>query len=253
MNIETLYRRHFEVLNRTDHEIYRYVREHRKACQGMNIVDLADCCHVSRTTISRFAKKLGFQGFAEMKAILRQEGVQSQKPTADIRQVVNIYNEVIQGIYTRDCRDVFKLIDDADQLYIYSNGTAQSTIAREIKRIFLNAEILFFEIRGKTETQRLLESITPGDVVFVVSHTGESQETLDFARQLKLRRVSMVSLTAVEENELAHLSTINLHITNLRVEKSILNTGYVSVSPFFLLVEMLFLKYIDYREALDES
>lgn len=63
----------------------------------------------------------------------------------------------------------------------------------------------------------------------------------------------MVSLTAVEENELAHLSTINLHITNLRVEKSILNTGYVSVSPFFLLVEMLFLKYIDYREALDES
>ncbi len=253
MNLDTRYHTHFTDLNPNDHAIYQYIRNHREECQQLSINALAERCHVSRTTILRFTKKLGFQGFAEMKVLLRQERPQPAESASGIKQVVAIYNDVIQGIYTRDCWDVFQYMDQANRLYIYSNSMAQSTIAREIKRIFLNAQKLFFEIKGRTETQRVLESITPQDMVFILSHTGESQETLAFARKLRLKDIPTVSITTVEENELAHLSTINLHITNLCVEKSTLNSDYVSVSPFFLLVEMLFLKYLDYREAQNES
>lgn len=249
MKLEERYNQFHKSFTENDEMIWQYLKKNRADCVGKSINALAEQCCVSRTTILRFAKKLGFDGYSELKVTLRQEAEGRGERLSNITQVVGLYNDVIHRIHKRDCRDVFKLIDQARNLYVYSSGMAQSTVAREITRIFMNVEKLFFEIKGKAETSHVLETISSRDVVFMISYSGESEETVGFARSLKIRNVPIVSITTLHENELAKLSDINFYISSLTLEKGNWDMGYTSLTTFYILVEMLFLKYREYREA----
>lgn len=249
MKLEERYNQFHKNFNESDEMIWQYIKKNRADCIGESINALADRCNVSRTTILRFSKKLGFEGYSEFKITLRQESQGGREHLSNINQVVGLYNDVIRQIHQRDCRDVFRLIDNARGLYVYSSGMAQSTVGREMTRVFMNAERLFFEIKGKAEISHILETISPKDVVFMISYSGASEETVGFARALKIRGVPMVSMTTRQENELAKLSDINLYSSSLTLEKGVPDISYTSLTTFYILVEMLFLKYREYREA----
>ena len=142
-----------------------------------------------------------------------------------MKKVISLYNEVVHRIVEQNCDKIFELIDSAENLYIYSSGILQSTVAHEMTRIFVSAKRIFYEINGNAETNRMIEKITPKDVMFMVSYSGESPD----------------------ENELAKLSTVNLYTSGLVIKKDDLDVSYTSVTSFFILIEMLFLKYLEYR------
>lgn len=255
MKLTERYNHYRDRLGENDEFIWEYIKKNREVCAQATIVELAEACHVSRTTILRFAKKLGYEGFSEMKISLRAELPGERERLSNINEVVGLYNEVIRRLYDRDCRDVFRLIDGARNLYVYSSGMAQSTVAREMMRIFMNTGKLFFEIKGGMETGHLLATINAEDVVFMVSYTGEGPETVSFARDLKLRGVPIVSITTLADNTLAGLSDINLYIASLTLGERDQELEYTSLTTFYILVEILFLKYREYREggSTDES
>ena len=49
-------------LSETDMLIWNYIQKHRSACVNLSIEQLGEKCSVSRTTVLRFAKKLGYHG-----------------------------------------------------------------------------------------------------------------------------------------------------------------------------------------------
>ena len=59
-NMEELIRRKYDELNENDLEIWKYIISNKEICKKISIQQLAVFCHVSHTTILRFAKKLGF-------------------------------------------------------------------------------------------------------------------------------------------------------------------------------------------------
>ncbi len=73
MKMEELVKHNLSRLNDTDLIVWRYIYAHLEECCYISIYDLADACHVSRTTVMRFAKKLGFDGFSDLKAVLKME------------------------------------------------------------------------------------------------------------------------------------------------------------------------------------
>ena len=204
-------------------------------------------CHVSRTTLSRFVHKIGFNGFSEFKVTLIHDSQTPKEDYTSMRKVISLYNEVVHRIVEQNCDKIFELIDSAENLYIYSSGILQSTVAHEMTRIFVSAKRIFYEINGNAETNRMIEKITPKDVMFMVSYSGESPEVVEFAHALKIRNVPVVSITTLHENELAKLSTVNLYTSGLVIKKDDLDVSYTSVTSFFILIEMLFLKYLEYR------
>ena len=59
MLLEDLVNNNLSKLNPTDLIVWRYIYAHKKECCYISIYDIADACNVSRTTVLRFAKKLG--------------------------------------------------------------------------------------------------------------------------------------------------------------------------------------------------
>ena len=69
-------------LNDLELEVYKYVvRNADKVCY-MRIREFADAAHVSTSTILRFCKKAGCDGYAEFKIRLRQHLEQAKQPPA---------------------------------------------------------------------------------------------------------------------------------------------------------------------------
>ena len=64
-------------LSETDDMIGAYISAHRTDAAQMSIQKLAEQLHLAPNALLRFAKKLGYSGFAEMKLALRQEGART--------------------------------------------------------------------------------------------------------------------------------------------------------------------------------
>lgn len=74
-------------LNDLELEVYKYVvRNADKVCY-MRIREFADAAHVSTSTILRFCKKAGCDGYAEFKIRLRQHLEQAKQPAGQGRCV----------------------------------------------------------------------------------------------------------------------------------------------------------------------
>ena len=74
---------HLRELSEADRCIWRYIDANRAAASRSSIHELARACAVSSASVVRFAQKLGFDGFGEMKAVMRMEGA----PAAERRRM----------------------------------------------------------------------------------------------------------------------------------------------------------------------
>ena len=62
---------HYDQLNENDLYIWQYIYHHKSDCQKMSIQELARTCNVSHTSIIRFCKKIGLDGYSELKIHLK--------------------------------------------------------------------------------------------------------------------------------------------------------------------------------------
>jgi len=99
MTLHELIEQNYHKLSDNDLHIWQYISANEAACQDMSIDDLAEACHISHTTIIRFARKLGLKGFGELKFILRwqnQQALAGFQP-AEIEQVAQDYQQTLES------------------------------------------------------------------------------------------------------------------------------------------------------------
>lgn len=249
MAIEDLVKQNYKKLNENDLYIWNYIDGHRKICSQCTIEELARNCNVSRTTILRFAKKLSMEGFSELKIHLKMEQELEARPKKDIVKLVcDDYRKKIDEMEKNDFEDVCRLIYEAKRIFVYGSGAIQSFVAKEFKRSFLSAKICMHQIEGHRGEQALIADILQeGDLVIIVSLSGESNHVVDFARMLKLKGVPIISMTKLKNNTLAQMSTESLYINTSHVSTAYI-ANYETTTLFFMTVEMLLIKYLIYQE-----
>ena len=77
---------------------------------------------------------------------------------------------------------------------------------------------------------------------------------MDFARQLQIRELPLISITKLHDNTLASLSTVNLYVSPARFQiydNDDEHTAFQSMMPYFMLVEIWYVKYRIYCESLE--
>ena len=252
MTLDDLFNAHRSQLGENDLHIWNYVSAHRKECAELSIEALGQRCHVSRTTILRFARKLGLHGFSELKVLLRMEEKTETSPDY-IEQTCAVYTDMIADIRAKDCTALFRRIDEAENLYVFSSGMLQDAVARELCRAFLSCGKWFYTIHAGTEADVLLHNVTERDLVIILSVSGESPQVLQLARALRVRSIPAVSITRRRDNTLAQLCPMRLYVGTVEMEMNALGTQYQSTTSFFILVELLFLKYMAYRNGGDHE
>lgn len=249
MKLDELVNKHYNQLNENDFYIWKYISNNRKECEKLAIDQLAHKCNVSRTTILRFAQKISLKGYSELKIYLKLENEESKENTDNVDLVCSTYDKVIRSVKEKDCTEIFKLFNSARNIYIYGVGMLQSSIKKELRRIFMLSGKIVYDLSGYKEAEYALKVANSQDMFIIISVSGENEFILDFAKKLNIKNVPILSITKLKENSLSQISNYNLYISSITVPKILDEIEYESLTSYFILIEILFLKYMEYNKG----
>lgn len=105
-----------------------------------------------------------------------------------------------------------------------------------------------YQIEGsQSEHELISEILKEGDLVIIVSLSGESGHVVNFAKMLRMKGIPVISMTKMKNNTLAQMSLESLYINTSNVGTSYIE-NYETTTLFFMTVEMLLIKYLIYQE-----
>ena len=244
---------HLRELSDTDKCIWRCIEGNRTAASRASIHELARACAVSSASVVRFAQKLGFDGFGEMKAFMRMEGASRSLPERDvITSLGSFYDETWRELMRRDYTRASRLIHEAHRVFAYASGYVQTNVMQEMKRLFVYDNVFIYEIAGREEFYSVYQAAGPDDLFVFISLSGESERVVEFAERLSLKGVPILSITEMRHNTLASRSTENLYATpaEIGLAENETRLQFKSMLAYFLLLEIW---YVHYRLYLQEQ
>ena len=230
---------HLRDLSDADRCIWRYIEGNRAAACRASIHELARACAVSSASVVRFAQKLGFDGFGEMKAVMRMEKTAYPVPAKDIRTSLgSFYDQTWRELMRRDYTRASRLIREAHRVFAYASGYVQTNVMQEMA--------------GREEFYSVYQTAGKDDLFIFISLSGESERVVEFADRLSLKGVPILSITEMRHNALAARSTENLYVmpAEFALPENEARLQFKSMLAYFLLLEIW---YVHYRLFVQES
>lgn len=192
--------------------VYSYIMEHKREIQFMTIRELADAVHVSTSTILRFCKKTGCDGYAEFrvqfKIFLKNQEEKEKAPDTDtaMDEIANFFRTATSTRYEQQIKEVAEVIKKAKQLIFIGIGTS-GILGKYGARYFSNLGKYsqFIEDPYYPIVMDMEET-----VVVALSESGETQEIVRLAGRFMEHNCRLVSITNGSANVLAKMSDYNL-------------------------------------------
>lgn len=250
MKIEELFNKYYDSFTANDRYICECILNHKTDCVRLSIDEFAYKYHISTSTLSRFAQKLKLPGYSELRVIVRLNETEVEYKNQSTDQLINCYNKIIDDIEKKDCSVMFERMNQANRIIIFGEGYCQGRVAKEMKRIFLPTGKIIYDIYGYDMIQSLNHFIRSNDIIFFISLNGESSEVIDFAKKMKMKGIYMISITKMISNSLARLCNENLYIQSISIPVNE-ELEYEITTPYFILIELLYIKYKMYWENMN--
>jgi len=207
-------------LSPTEQNILNYVVKNMHVVKNMSIRDLAKETFVSTTTLFRFVKKLGFEGFGEFIDAVRETEKESRK----IHIPNIIHDDNYRDSYLKNVVEAVKVITDEKiekfnkimsrypNIYIIAEGLS-SEVARYFSRLLT---ILGYNVevpREEYEFASLLRRIKKDDVLLILSYTGNNQSVVNRVEQIfAIATPTIISFTRADNNIIQNMSDLNFYV-----------------------------------------
>lgn len=232
----------------------------------MGIVDIAQSTFTSTGTVMRVSKKLGLDGFAELRHQLaadireyvettvlfqKQEPVDPQDNLAQIIDKITASNmRAVLDVRRFNAIAMFERVLDmmsaAGQIDFYGAGVS-NLICHDamIKALRLGVPSTAYSFYS--EMAMLARTCPPSHLAIILSYTGQTEEMLRVAQYLKQNDVPSISITSHTDNALTELCTVNLFVDSF---ESVYRIGGMSSRLSSLhLLDILFMGYINKNYA----
>lgn len=183
MNFEQLVGLHFDHLSESEKDLARYIIAHQEDIAELTLIELGQKVLMSKSTVLRFAKKLGFSGYSEMKYFI-QSSLAAQVIPSDqdvIDRLLGDIHNTIKLMENIDLDKMFSMLHKACNVIIYATGFTQSNFAREFSNELFLYKRPNFLISGETNFSAISDNLTENDFVIIISLSGNTlsiQETL---------------------------------------------------------------------------
>lgn len=106
---------------------------------------------------------------------------------------------------------LLKAIDSSNRLIIYATGFVQNNYSKQFSsELFLYGKPNHL-ISGETNFEIIARTLTPDDLVIIVSLSGETPHLRNIVNLLNIRKVPICSVTMLSKNFLSDRSQYSLH------------------------------------------
>lgn len=245
MRIEERLCAHYEEFSENEKYVCHCLSGHLEEFGGKTLERAAADLNVSKTLLVRFAKKLGLSGYSELRARIRLERKEDETcMEGTLQAMTDSYHKMMDDLMKKDLTGFFDKLDKAGRVFVYGSGYSQARACSEMKRIFLPVKEIV-HLHGQDLLYGLQKTASPGDLVIILSLSGETEAVVKLAKALRVRHIPTVSITRLQSNTLASLCEENLYIHSIRLPVGD-PVGYESTTPYFILIEFLYLSYRDY-------
>lgn len=249
-NITVLYDQLFDA----EKKIAKYILNNPKEVVDMTVSELAETSDVSIASVSRFCRKVGLKGFAQLKISLAQELVDTHKSgevsneisledipqslqnilankITELKQTVNLIN-------TDEFKEVLECIKDASRVQVVAVG---NTIPVAIDAAFKFNELGIPTTAGTIWETQLSYSFTlgKGDVLIAISNSGESDKVLEAVKIANKNGTKTLGITNSAHSAIGE--EVRYHITTATREKLFLDEFCFSRVSAMTVIEIIFL------------
>jgi len=138
MKIDFLLNQQYDTFSENEKHICHFLSNHLRECSSQSVDAFARNCHVSKTMLVRFAQKLGFSGWRELKAKIKLDLLDQGSETGDLLwNITDNYHKMMDDLLKNDLTHFFALLKNAQRVFVFGSGSSQTRVASEMKRIFL--------------------------------------------------------------------------------------------------------------------
>lgn len=180
-----------------------YILEHQDQVRGMGIQQLAQACHVSPASISRFCKEIGFDSYAELREVLSTTRLSYESPSekaAAKERVAETVGRIAGSVQTAGKGvDLKKLQQLCRELRQYQRVAAFGLLKAETAAISLQCDLLmqgkriFTHVSFPQQMEYILHA-GQEDLILLFSCTGSYFEYQDLrGEDLRAPRIWMIS------------------------------------------------------------
>lgn len=248
-------------LNDSEKQIIQFVLNNPKDCSKLSLANLAKKLYVSESAIFRLCKKLGLSGYSELKFDLAELAESKQKPNKIennfARELSKINNDVLKYFKQRNFDSLYQDLDNSSTIYIYSTGWQQELIAQylahELFVVGKHATVLPSALDELKAASRFAQK---GDVLFVISFTGDNETINDEVTKLELinDKLKYVSFTNMKQNKLASMVQHNIYFPTIAfTDDADYKSGKVAFTPAYYLIDLLISEYVAWQQSQGED
>ncbi|HBG4073548.1 TPA: MurR/RpiR family transcriptional regulator [Clostridioides difficile] len=237
-------------VTKSDKLLIAYIKENIDDVFYKPISQIAKESNIGEATITRFVKKMNFNGLQDFKVTLAQEistinkkniinkNIQNDEPALDtakklLSSNVTTLENTVEIINSKDVHDCARLIINAKKVYFigigYSGIIAQDSNYK-FMRIGLNC--VSFD---SSHTMIMMSSIMEeGDLIIAISHSGETEEIIKTVKLARANNAKIISITENKNSELKDISDVHLSYVS---GETVLETGSISskLAQFFII------------------
>ena len=220
-----------EDLSANEKMIADFILENSALIRDYSSQNLAAAVGVSQSSIIKFSQKLNYRGFTDLKLAIHESVVKNDKSAefdekngfgngkmeSVSEQLYSVKSEAL--LTTMELNDEqrilsgVKLLEKSKRIQIVALG-AGSLVARNFASMLIQ---IGKSVIAEVDTYIQLSSVMTlgkGDVVFVISFSGQSTKMVQITRQAKKAGVSIISLTNYNANPIRSLADVPLFSVN---------------------------------------
>ena len=229
-------------------ELLRYLDGHKEEIQDLSIQKLANMRFVSTATIIRLCKKIGYNGYSELKYHLKQEAQndQNSRQSETVKNIIDknllMIRQTSELIDEESIEKIVNTMKDANRIHFFGKGIT-STILSYFSKLLLTRGI----INGYYEDTHIAyiaaEQMTDKDVLFLCSLSGTTHQTVRMGQIAKSRGATVISVTINSQNELSKIADYPLCFHNEQgVNKP---NDIISREPIFFILNVIITAYFN--------
>lgn len=165
----------------TDFIIAWYLITHLKRIKDISIYKIAEECYVSRSSIQRFIKNIGYESYTQLKenadeVVAHEIGFVDYTDHAEYQEylaksITDMMNDVIQATQSRRYQALIDAFMSTENIVILT-AEDSSHACRVFQQQALTVKKLVRIVTSASNTLSVLESMQPQDLLIVCSVTG---------------------------------------------------------------------------------